>query len=171
MSPAARPRIGFSKHCFICGQENPHGLRARFEVLAEGRARSVIHAPPHVQGFEGILHGGIIAALCDEVMWYAGFGRGLFTVTGEMRIRYRSPVPMAEPVHAEGWVTEARHRLVRTQAELRSPAGAPLVLAEARFFVVPSEDRLGEEEIRLYDLPCPGNQRGTAPGASSASSI
>lgn len=164
MSQLSGPRVGYSRHCFICGQENPHGLRARFTVWPEGRARSVIQPPAHVRGFEGILHGGVIAALCDEVMWYAGFGLGHFTVTGDIRVRYRNPVPLARPVHAEGWVTEVRRRIVQTAAALSSPEGETLVEAEARFFVVPPEERLGDEEIRLYDMPCPGNGPGAGLG-------
>lgn len=150
----------------MCGQENEHGLKARFEVL-DGRARTTVRPPAFVRGFEGMLHGGIIAALCDEVMWYAGFSRDLFTVTGDLSVRYKAPVPVDGEVHAEGWVTEARRKIVRTAAELRGPGGELLALAEGRFFVVPPEQILGDEEIRLYEAgqwtgagraPCPGSR-------------
>ncbi|MBE3589329.1 MAG: PaaI family thioesterase [Firmicutes bacterium] len=164
MSPA--PRIGYSKHCFVCGQENERGLRARFEVL-DGQARTVVRPPAHVRGFQGMLHGGIIAALCDEVMWYAGFSRDLFTVTADLSVRYKAPVPVEGEVSAEGRVLEVRRKIVRTAAELRGPGGEVLALAEGRFFVVPPATILGDEEIRLYEAgrwtgagaaPCPGSR-------------
>jgi acyl-coenzyme A thioesterase PaaI-like protein len=55
-----------SKTCFICGRENPVGLKLDFFTLSPGKVRSDLTIPAHYEGYPGTVHGGIIAAILDE---------------------------------------------------------------------------------------------------------
>ena len=56
-----------SRHCFVCGLENPVGLRLRIYQTAPGEIETTFTAPAHFQGYPGVLHGGIIATILDEI--------------------------------------------------------------------------------------------------------
>jgi uncharacterized protein (TIGR00369 family) len=114
--------------CFVCGPDNPHGLRLCFDC-ADGRAQARVVVRPEHQGYAGITHGGILAALLDEVMVYAAGTRGYWFATAELTVRYAKPVPVGRPLRLSGEVTRDRGRLVECRAELCDEAG--MVLAHA----------------------------------------
>jgi hypothetical protein len=59
-----------TKSCFVCGEANPAGLRQRFET--DGRVVRARFTPrPEHAGFTGVVHGGILATLLDEIMVWA----------------------------------------------------------------------------------------------------
>lgn len=99
--------------CFVCGKENPIGLKAEFTVDPDRRrAESRVRIAEVFQGWQGITHGGIISALLDEICAQACMGSGLQVVTSELRLRYREPVPTGSEVTVIGEVTGERRRLV-----------------------------------------------------------
>lgn len=107
--------------CFICGKDNPIGLRAKFVVDPEKRrAETTVQIPEHFQGWQGITHGGIISALLDEICAQACMGSGMQVVTSELKLRYRAPVPTGSTIRVVGEVTGERRRLVdaKGRAEL-----------------------------------------------------
>ena len=104
----------------------------RFENT-EGGVRATVTVPAHFQGFDGIAHGGTVAAILDDAMWWAVYRtRGCATMTTEMKVRYHNPVPVGEPLVTRAELVTHRGRLHRTRAFLL-PEGAPedLYLAEA----------------------------------------
>jgi uncharacterized protein (TIGR00369 family) len=99
--------------CFICGKDNPIGLKAEF--LADPvrrRAETQVRIGEQFQGWQGITHGGIISALLDEICAQACMGSGLQVVTSELKLRYRAPVPTGSVVTVVGEVVGERRRLV-----------------------------------------------------------
>jgi acyl-coenzyme A thioesterase PaaI-like protein len=55
-----------SRMCFVCGIDNPIGLKLRFYTDDEGRCIARFRPKPEHQGFPGQLHGGLICTLLDE---------------------------------------------------------------------------------------------------------
>ena len=81
--------------CFICGADNPIGLKTRpTRDETAGRAWLSVVIPEPFQGWAGVAHGGIIAALLDEVCAYAVMGVSKQVVTAELTVRYLKPVPL-----------------------------------------------------------------------------
>lgn len=106
-------------HCFICGEQNPIGLRAVFATDPEkGRAETRVRIPEQFQGWQGIVHGGILSALLDEICAQACMARGLQVVTSELRLRYRKPVPTGSEVTVVGEIAGDRRRLIDVQARI-----------------------------------------------------
>ena len=54
-----------SRMCFVCGIENPRGLKLKFCTDDEGRCIARFRPKPERQGYLGQLHGGIISTLLD----------------------------------------------------------------------------------------------------------
>lgn len=127
-------------HCFVCGADNPVGLKTRPTCDAEpGRAWMTVVLPAEYQGWEGMVHGGIIAALLDEVSAYAAMSVVRQIVTGELKVRYLKPVPIGQEVRIEARVCERVRRSIRVEATL-TIQGDVLARSEARMVVLrPSE--------------------------------
>src|SRR5512138_1888175 len=96
--------------CFVCGQHNDFGLKARF--VYDGQ-RAICEIEPSVQfeGWRGLLHGGITSSLLDEVMIKAVMADDVLVVTAEMTVKYHHPVPMGQKLIFHGRVTQRRGRL------------------------------------------------------------
>ncbi len=50
---------------FVCGVENPIGLKLKFYTDGEGRCIARFRPKPEHQGYPGHLHGGLIGTLLD----------------------------------------------------------------------------------------------------------
>jgi acyl-coenzyme A thioesterase PaaI-like protein len=116
--------------CFACGQDNPIGLRLRFQDDGDG-IRAEFTPGPQYQGYEGILHGGIIAAALDDAMANLFHRRGRETVTARLEIRYRREAPIGRRLIVSARMTSERGRLYTAEAVLALPDGTPLAEASA----------------------------------------
>ncbi|MHA2271168.1 MAG: PaaI family thioesterase [Candidatus Hodarchaeales archaeon] len=116
--------------CFGCGQKNPHGLHLDFS-FSEDSCFTRCSIPGHFCGLEGIVHGGIIAAILDEVAAWTNFV--LFkrpAITLEVNVRYLKPVPTETEILAEGRVVEQDEKNSIIKSVIRSVDG--VVLAECQ---------------------------------------
>ncbi|MFT4037894.1 MAG: PaaI family thioesterase [Thermomicrobiales bacterium] len=124
--------------CFGCGAANPHGLHLAFTVDADGVAAAFTPLAVH-QGYEQVVHGGIISTLLDEAMAWAVAAQGVWAVTGEMQVRFRAPLHVGEAVTLRGRVTDARSRAVNAAGEItRDADGQRIATATALFVRVPA---------------------------------
>jgi acyl-coenzyme A thioesterase PaaI-like protein len=71
-----------------------------------------------LQGYSGILHGGMIAALLDAAMTHCLFRRSIQAVTADLHVRFLHPIHCGALVDLRGWMTAERPRLYRLKAEL-----------------------------------------------------
>lgn len=132
-----------SDGCVICGHDNPHGLQMEFQTTREG-VRSTVTVPKHFQGFDGVAHGGTVAAILDDAMWWAIFRvRAATTMTAEMKVRYRNPVPIGTPLMVEASLVDHRGRLHHARASIAlEGADEGVILAEAEgAYLSPSHSR------------------------------
>ena len=82
------------KYCFACGKENPIGLKMKFEEIDENTVLSKIALNKNFQGWNGIIHGGIVATMLDEAAAYlCGYKFNVGCVTAEIKVKYRIPTP------------------------------------------------------------------------------
>ena len=86
--------------CFACGQDNPVGLKLKFDW--DGRtARAEFTPGKFHQGWSGIVHGGIIHCLLDEAMSYATHLSGISCLTAKTQIRLKRVAVVGEPLIIE----------------------------------------------------------------------
>lgn len=144
-----------SKHCFVCGVNNESGLAMKFYEHGPGDVTATYEVPEHFQGYPGVVHGGIIAAMLDEVAGRAAMTgkHEQFRYSAKLEIKYRKPVPIGEPLLVHGWVVEQRGSRAIAKADLRQQDGTLLSEAEALLVDLPdsvSEEQLSELGWRVY---------------------
>lgn len=104
--------------CVVCGAANPLGLKMEFTLQPDGSVEGVFAGGPMFQGYDGVLHGGVIAALLDGAMTNCIFAHGCVAVTAELTVRYRQAVAAEEKVIVRAWLEQSTSRLLRLRAEL-----------------------------------------------------
>jgi len=131
-------KVSDNRCCFICGPGNPIGLKVKpSRDETTGRAWMTVVIPREYQGWEGIAHGGIVAALLDEVSAYATMSVSKQVVTGELTIRYLKPVPIGQEITVAAHVCEQVRRTVKVES-IMTWQGETLARAEARMVVLRS---------------------------------
>ena len=122
-----------SKHCFVCGVENHHGLQLAFYHDEGGTVYAETTVSDQFQGYPGTVHGGIVAAMLDEVATRVAMVEdpNNFQVTARMTIRYRKKVPTGELLQMVGRITREGSRASKATAEIWLPDGTLGAEAEA----------------------------------------
>lgn len=131
-----------SRHCFVCGMENPHGLHLRFFDTGEGEVTVETVVPDHFQGYPGVVHGGIVASLVDEALGRVHMGSAenpRFMYTARLTVNYRKPVPTEKPIKVVAHAAKSKRRSASSTAEIYGPDGELLAEAEAILVNVPDE--------------------------------
>lgn len=122
--------------CFVCGEKNPDGLRIVFEYPEPGRCRAVFTPEKRFQGWQDILHGGIISTLLDEALAHAyggaARGAGEAAVTAEMTVKFKKPVRIGIPAVLEGRLIAVNGRVVECESVIRDMAGTELAAATGK---------------------------------------
>lgn len=132
--------ISDDNHCFVCGALNKIGLHVRPVIDAAAQSASCSLAiPKEFQGWEGIVHGGILATLLDETCAYAAKGLVEHVVTAEMTISYKKPVPLVTELLVTATVVSQRRKIIEVKGQIEI-SGEIYAEARAKMFVVASED-------------------------------
>jgi uncharacterized protein (TIGR00369 family) len=143
-----------SRMCFLCGLQNPVGLKLAFyDDVENQQARSEFVIPAEYQGYPGVVHGGIVAAVLDETAGRAVMLNGnhddLFA-TLRLTVRYRHPTPTETGLTAVGWVEREGGMTTKVGGEIRLPDGTVTAECEALLGPVPEEFRERWEPERPY---------------------
>ncbi len=128
-----------SRGCFLCGLQNPIGLKLAFYEDQDNRC--IVHFTPHehLQGYPGVLHGGIICALLDETIGRTLVHDDLWAMTAELNVRFIKPVPLDQPLTVIGELVRLQSRLVRGRGELRLADDSVAATAEAKYILLPAD--------------------------------
>jgi uncharacterized protein (TIGR00369 family) len=119
--------------CFVCGQDNPHGLRLAFAYPQAGRAQTELLIPERFSGWERLAHGGLLATLLDEAMAHACLSREGNAVTVELTVRFLKPVEVGQSVRVIGRVLGVKGRVVETEGEILGPQDQVAARGRGRF--------------------------------------
>jgi acyl-coenzyme A thioesterase PaaI-like protein len=129
--------------CFVCGLENPVGLQLKIYQVEPGVIETSFTAPEHFQGYPGVLHGGITAAILDEISGRAHMGGDpsapRFMFTARLEVKYRKNVPIGQPLKIVGRAGKTRGKLAEGWAGIYDESGALLAEANSLLANVPGE--------------------------------
>ena len=135
-----------SRSCFVCGRENPVGLKVRWDEHEEaGELRGTVTVPEHFNGYPGVTHGGIVVALLDETAGRTILMDGGFEdlmVTAKLEVRYRRPTPTGVPLTVVGRILRRSASRAEAEAEMLLPDGT--VSARATVFLSRPPDEIIE---------------------------
>src|SRR5687768_2169408 len=117
--------------CLVCGRDNPVGLHLRLLVdPATGVVRVTFTPGPQHIGFEGIVHGGVLATVLDEEMvWSATWAGKRFCVCGELTVRFRRSPLIGQTLETTAEVEGSRPKPVQTVGRITDTKGQ--VIAQA----------------------------------------
>ena len=90
----------------------------RFKANDDGEVTAIFKGSYLLQGYNGILHGGVIASLLDSAMTNCLFQQGVNAVTGELNVRYRHSIPCNAALELRARVASEIPPLFRMKAEL-----------------------------------------------------
>ena len=103
--------------CFVCGKENQAGMQLDFHYDAEqDEMFTRFFFKDYMQGYSGVVHGGFISMILDEIMAKACIHRGVVAVTVKFEVRFRKPVHVQEEMLFFGKVIEQRGKKIRTES-------------------------------------------------------
>jgi len=106
-------------YCFVCGPQNPIGLKAVFVLDRQARsACSELILPREFQGWENVVHGGMLSTLLDEAAIYACRTLGERFVTAELQVRFRKPVQVGAPLRVEAFVVGQKRKVLEVTSRL-----------------------------------------------------
>jgi len=139
-----------SHMCFVCGMENSIGLKLTFYEDGDHQVTTTFTPRDEHQGYPGVLHGGIAAAVLDEVLGRVAIGRGVWLMTARMELRYRRMIPVGQPLIVVGRVLRETRRLLEAQGDLLLADGTVAATATAAYLPVPEEKLQDMQEALVY---------------------
>lgn len=105
------------QNCLMCGKK-PWSLGLCFYATDEGWVCSKFQAHEKLQGYDGILHGGIISSLLDAAMTNCLFHRGIQALTGELLVRFLHPISCDSKLEVRAHILSENPPLYIVKAEL-----------------------------------------------------
>lgn len=124
-------------YCFVCGTKNSQGLKLAFTTDGDtGEVTSKAVFSRRFQGWKGVLHGGIISTVLDEIMIKAADGQGLRCVTAELTVKFRKPAFTDTQYLLKGTVKEVKKKLVITEGAVLSPDNEVIASATGKMFIL-----------------------------------
>ena len=121
----------------VSGQLNRSGLRVHYalEEGEDGRPVVVTEWVPEEEhvGFPGVAHGGLVAAVFDDIMGRVAVLRRRWVVTARMEVRYRAAAPLGVPLRFEAWATRHRRRAMHAEGRALLPDGTLVAEASATY--------------------------------------
>jgi uncharacterized protein (TIGR00369 family) len=119
-----------NQRCYVCGKYNRLGLQATFAVDKIGRTISGRFTPrTEHEGWEGIVHGGIVAALLDEAMVKLAACLGIPAVSAELTVKFKAPAAAGDELAITGRIVKESSRLIEAEAMVMR---GPVVIGEAK---------------------------------------
>jgi hypothetical protein len=102
----------------IIGRLNPVSPRLEFRVEGD-RLEGHGSIPVRFVGAPQTVHGGIVAAVLDELMGLVNFVNGEGAFTGTMSVRYHRPTPIQRELTLSAATVARDGRKIRSHAEIR----------------------------------------------------
>lgn len=128
MNPAERYRD--DRWCIGCGEKNPRGFRLFFHWEEKVLCSETVFSKEH-QGFENVVHGGVLGLLLDEMMVNWFWLQKIHAVTAEYRVRLLKPCPVGRKVFLKAWGEMEGKKLRRAQAHAVLDDQTPIARASA----------------------------------------
>ena len=133
--------VGASPYNTVVGEGNPLAAPVRFTAKGADGVRAEVRFGTAYEGAPGLVHGGVLAMVMDQVFGEAGIAAQVAGMTIGLEIRYAAPTPVHTDLVLEAHVVAAGDRVVEMAGSVTA-LGRPTVTATATFF------RLTEEHAR-----------------------
>jgi acyl-coenzyme A thioesterase PaaI-like protein len=112
--------------CFICGK---NGLDLSFEIKENGGVAAYVANLQNLQGYDRILHGGIVTSLLDAAMVNCLFAHNITAYTAEIQVRFKFSVVVDLPLVIYGDIVKHSKNLYHMTSELHQNS---VIMARAK---------------------------------------
>ncbi|NAX18289.1 MULTISPECIES: PaaI family thioesterase [unclassified Vibrio] len=120
-------------HCAVCCApffSETHTLQ--FNQTETGRVCAQIVATEKMQGYQGVMQGGLISTLHDAAMTYCLFAQCIYAMTAELNVRYLHPIPLNVPLQVEAHLIKQKRHIYYLCSTIFYD-GLPYSTASAKF--------------------------------------
>ena len=131
--------------CVVCGKALENGLGLEFLAVEKDAVEATFACQRILEGYPHVLHGGVICALLDGAMTNCVFASGSAAVTGDLHVRFRSPVVARGSATVRAWIEVSSPPLYKLAAQLEQD-GEIKATAKARFVERDAADRLATND-------------------------
>lgn len=148
-----------SKMCFVCGLENTFGLKGRFFELENDEVVAIFNPCQQHQGYPGRLHGGIAAAILDEIIARAimcKYSSDIWGVTIDFSMRFKKPIPLDGEIQVVGRIDKDSKRMFEGSGDIRVGQKEIAVTAKGKYMKMDistiTEERFVEESWEVTNM-------------------
>jgi acyl-coenzyme A thioesterase PaaI-like protein len=127
--------------CFVCGDDVPNGLHLK-SFYEDGFVKIEFSAFDGIGGYMGVVHGGIVATILDEVMTWSSFVFSSYMrlfYTREMSIKYKKPVTMNKNYVAISEFMYEKKSIIFVRGYIQDLSGNIHVQSKASYFPMDEE--------------------------------
>ncbi len=128
----------FVEHSPLSGRSNPLAPPITAELVEESDGSyyvaGTVNFGAAYEGPPGHVHGGLVAAMFDELLGFAQFSAGF---TGTLTVRYRKPTPLHKTLTMKAWPerVDGRKRIIKGTCHL----GDTLLSEAEGLFIAPRD--------------------------------
>jgi len=131
-------KLPYFPKCFVCGQDNPIGLKMVFEYDEKNDSikSRVTFTDDHV-GYEDIIHGGLAVTVMDETMaWMAIKKTGLMCLTEGLKVTFSKALRSNSEYSVEASVDSLDSDKIRVHSSIRDSEKNLCASAEGQFSIM-----------------------------------
>lgn len=128
--------FSYDHNCFVCGKDNPVGLKVIFTDKGNGEVEGSFTPSIYHEGFPGFLHGGLATTLMDETMARAVNTLGVHGMTARLEVRFREKIPVGEEMKVMAKVLQHKKTIVDIEAKVILKDGKIAAEATGRFMII-----------------------------------
>ena len=127
--------------CFVCGEKNECGLNLSFRACADIVEARWTPREEHC-GYKGVVHGGIVSAVLDEIMGWTGWLEyRKYYLTAELTVRFLSPTRAGEEYLARARLIKTGRKLYTAEGKISDSEGNIVAKGSGKFVVVEELER------------------------------
>ena len=135
----------------VAGPANPTSVDLEARTLDDGAEAEVVFGPAF-EGAPGRAHGGVVAAVFDDLLGMAMAGTRSIGFTGRLTVHYRNPVPIETAITFRLRTGESQGRKLHVHGDARlgdqvlATADALMILVDPEHFKIHARDLVARGE-------------------------
>ncbi|UCD83723.1 MAG: PaaI family thioesterase [Deltaproteobacteria bacterium] len=147
----AKKFLPVTNECFVCGRKNPSGLNL-MPYIEEGVIKADFVSDESKMGYRGVLHGGIICTLLDEVMgWAPAYIKKQMCMLADLQVRFVESIPIGTPVTVIGEFSADRRRVWEAKGKIIDKEGKLYARATGKYIPIPpKKTKEIDEDYLIY---------------------
>lgn len=143
-------------NCVVCSLANSRGLQLDFVSGDDGSIAATFTCDETLEGYQGIMHGGMISSVLDGAMTHCMFAHGKTAVTAEMSTKFRHPILIRQVATVSALIERSSHPLYLLKAKIVQ-AGQVKATAIGKFLDQPQlliQRQRSHERVCLHNDTC-----------------